>query len=221
MTDRPDRGFYLRREARGLVLYRAHAPAGDRGLCMDLLDADSNRRQRAGKRTPLARALGLHRHPACHVLDATCGLGRDAATLAGLGCRVTALERHAVLYALLADARRRADAVSPAWLDNWPELHHVDAGGWLAARPDARFDVVYLDPMFTAERRKARPQKALAWLGDLVGPDRDAADLLARARRHATRAVVVKQHARAAPLGEPMYQVRGRAVRFDRYAPAG
>jgi 16S rRNA (guanine1516-N2)-methyltransferase len=67
------------------------------------------------------------------VLDATAGLGRDAFWLAYHGCRVTALERSPILFALLQDGLARAARV--------PEIHghlgdrlrllHADARGFL------------------------------------------------------------------------------------------
>ena len=45
------------------------------------------------------------------VLDATAGLGRDAFRLAYHGCRVTALERSPILFALLQDGLERAARV--------------------------------------------------------------------------------------------------------------
>ncbi len=173
----------------------------------------------AGRKSPLARALGLHRRPGIEVLDATCGLGRDSAVLAGLGCRVTALERHPALHALLDDAlgRARGAAERPRWLDNWQALYHADASEWLRTYSGTPIDAVYIDPMFESSRRKARPQRALAWLSQLAGEDADAAALLECARRVAARRVVVKQHARATPLAPPDRQLRGKAVRFDIY----
>jgi 16S rRNA (guanine1516-N2)-methyltransferase len=42
------------------------------------------------------------------VIDGTAGLGKDAFVLAGLGCKVTLVERHPVVVALLADGLARA-----------------------------------------------------------------------------------------------------------------
>ena len=213
----PEAGFYLCQQPDGLTLYHAQAPATDRGLRIDLLDASVDKRAAGGRRSPLAGALGLRRHPGAQVLDTTCGLGRDSATLAALGCQVVAIERHPVLFALVADARERARLAAPAWLANWPTLIHADARAWLTVADAAPFDVIYIDPMFDTPRRKARPQKALAWMHELIGTDGDAAELLACARTRATRQVVVKQHARAAPLAKPDRQVEGKAIRFDIY----
>ena len=213
----PEDGFYLRASADGLTLHHAQAPARDRGLRIDLLDGSVERRAAGGRQSPLARALGLRRHPRPRVLDTTCGLGRDSATLAALGCSVVSIERHAVLFALLEDARARAQSAPPNWLAAWPRLIHDDSARWLADTPDEEFDIVYIDPMFDAPRRKARPQKALAWMHELVGTDTDVSLLVERARGAAIRQVVVKQHARATPIAPPDRQVEGKAIRFDIY----
>src|SRR5699024_10098686 len=162
------------------------------GWVADLYGADIRRRVAAARRRPLARALALQRRPDISLLDTPCRLGRDSAVLAGLGCRLTAIERHAGLYALLADALRRTDAQALAWRHNWRELYHADALPWLTQSGSTRvYDAIYIDPMFDNTRRKARPQRALQWLAELVGADTDAAAVLAVARQKARRRVVV------------------------------
>lgn len=221
VSDVPDHGFYIERDDHGLVLRHAADRVGA-GLRCALADASELAdRQAGGRRSPLARAFGLHRHPPMRVLDTTAGLARDAATLASLGCDVTAIERQPALYALIDDATRRIDAASddkPSWWPNWRPPVHADAARWLSADGgDDAFDVIYIDPMFASPRRKSAPQKALAWLADLAGTDDDAPALLEIARSQARRRVVVKQHARAEPMAPPDLQIRGRAIRFDIY----
>lgn len=214
-----DYGFCLTDGPDGLTLHHGAAATDDTGLRLDFLDGSLQRRLAGGRKSPLARALGLHRRPYQRVLDTTCGLGRDSALLAALGCDVVAIERHPLLFALLEDARRRAAAAQPppAWLERWSRLVHADACEWLEQPQATGFDTIYIDPMFDTPRRKARPQKSLAWLGDIVGVDTDAGELLTRARARDARRTVVKQHARAQPLAPPDRQVRGKAVRFDIY----
>lgn len=220
----PDQGFYLARDESGLALRYAPDTAGSGLRCALADSAGLANRQAGGRRSPLARAFGLHRHPPMRILDATAGLARDAATLAGLGCDVTALERQPALYALIADATQRIDESpsAPAWWPHWQPPVYADARSWLAARSgDAAFDAIYIDPMFASPRRKSAPQKALAWLAELAGADDDAPEVLDIARQQATRRVVVKQHARATPIAPPDLQVRGRAIRFDIYLTPG
>lgn len=217
-ASQPATGFYLAVVEDRLTLCRA-GEAHAQGVHVDLLSADIHRRAAAGKRAALARALGLHRSGATHVLDTTCGLGRDSAVLAALGCTVTAIERHPALHALLADGLRRLDLEPPGWWrGRWQALHNVDAVDWLAGKHSTTpaYDAIYIDPMFDSPRRKARPQRALHWLHELIGPDTDAIAVLELARARARR-VVVKSHARAAPLAPPDHQISGKAMRFDVY----
>lgn len=217
----PDAGFYLAEGGKRLALCRAGEPP-ERAISTDFDSADIRRRSATGRRLELARALGLQRNPGIRVLDTTCGLGRDSAVLAALGCQVTALERHPGLHALLADGLRRSRLDPPIWRGAWQAVHHADAREWLLQQvqsnnPTSPFDAIYIDPMFTSPRRKARPQRALQWLNELLGPDDDVAALLSVARSHARQRVVVKSHARAAPLAPPDHQVAGKAMRFDVY----
>jgi 16S rRNA (guanine1516-N2)-methyltransferase len=181
------------------------------------------RRRRAGVRSePLARAAGLGKGPPPRVLDATAGLGRDAALLAWLGCEVTAVERHPVVAALLADALERA-AQRPelaAAFQGRLRLIVGDARDVLAAaRGDAAPDVVLLDPMYPVARRSALARKELQALRQLVGDDEDADALLQPALAAARRRVVVKRHAHAPPLAgrAPDLRLPGASTRFDVY----
>jgi 16S rRNA (guanine1516-N2)-methyltransferase len=220
VTQAPAAGFFIARDKQSLVLRHASAKTG---LCT-ALHKYHNQAGRHNRQAPLARAFGLHRHPPMQVLDATTGLGRDAVTLAALGCNVTPIERQPALHALLADATEAIDAHHPPpdWWPNWNAPVHADARTWLAARGAApAFDTIYVDSMFASPRRKSRPQKALAWLAEMVGEDADAPLLIAAARKYARSRVVVKQHARAKAITPPDLQVRGRAIRFDIYLVSG
>ncbi|MGF1527970.1 MAG: class I SAM-dependent methyltransferase [Candidatus Competibacterales bacterium] len=190
------------------------------------------RRHGGGRQQPLARAVGLKggwgrggAGESPRILDATAGLGRDAFVLASLGCRVTMLERSAVVHALLADAlvRGAADPELGSWLPQRLHLERVDARAWLRAAPtdQGAFDVVYLDPMYPERRKAARVKKTAATLQRLVGFDADAADLLAIALTVARRRVVVKRPRWAPPLaGPPPVGTTGAVnTRFDIYAP--
>lgn len=188
-------------------------------LFVDFNDRTIIKRVRAGRRTPLARALGLRRAPNQTILDATCGLGRDSAVLLGLGCRIHACERSHTLLVLLRDALWRARRASPAgdWLSNWNGLYTGDATARIAAGefPDAT--TIYLDPMFQAPRRRALPAREMQYLQALIGPDPDAEKLLTTAQASAAERVVLKRHPRQPPLQPPDYTVDSRQVCFDVY----
>lgn len=164
------------------------------------------------RRQPLARAIGRGVHT---VVDATAGLAQDAFLLTGLGCDVTAIERSAVVAALVEDGLRRAPYVRE-------RLHVVcaDAVSLLPTLHPAP-DAIYLDPMFPPKRRKsAAVRKEMRVLRALVGEDTDATELLAVSRRCARQRVVVKRPDDAAPLApRPAMSYSGRLVRYDVYLP--
>lgn len=160
----------------------------------------------------LGRAVGAHRRDPreLSVVDATAGLGRDAFTIAAWGCRVTLIERSAVLVTLLREAR--GDSGRPA-------LVHADAGALLRAWPsERRPDVVFLDPMHPPRRKLARVRHELALVGRLLGPtDADEERALLDAALDAAPRVVVKRPPHGEPLGgrEPSHAITTSRVRFD------
>lgn len=168
----------------------------------------------AGRRQLIARAVGLHRQRDLRVLDATAGFGRDAMLLAALGAEVDCCERHPAVY----ESLREAVAHLPDDVAARMRCHPIDARTLFA---EARWDVVFLDPMYTPTKKQALPRAAAQALRDLVGEDTDADALLAPARAVALRRVVVKRALRAPPLAgsRPMQSLRGNSIRFDLYAP--
>lgn len=183
-------------------------------------DFSGLRRARLTRRQPLARALGRKTRT---VVDATAGLGQDAARLAAAGYRVIAIERHAAVAALLRDGLRRAQRDPPLArvLGDRLTVLYGDARAILPGlhpRPDA----VYIDPMFPSKRRaSAAARKELRLLRELVGADADARELLEVGLRCAPR-VVVKRPDDAAPLApEPTVSFPGKLVRYDVYLARG
>lgn len=216
VSEPPESGFYLTRTDSGLTLFKADAAAGQHSsFCPDLTTTVA-RRSDSRRSSPLARACGLHRRHSLSIVDATAGLGSDSAALAGFGCRITAIERHPVVAALARDALQRARDAG-LFSDTWAQIHFDDARRQLSRQNIKQPDVVLIDPMFYAPRRKAKPQKIIAWLGELLGPDPDAEELLSVARRTAQQRVVIKRHNRQQPIGNPTLELGRRAVRFDVY----
>lgn len=170
------------------------------------------------RREPLARAAGLKGGHRPQVVDATAGLGRDAFILAALGCRVTLLERHGVIAALLQDGLRRAALQLPEVAARMT-LQRMDALSGLAAHTA---EVVYLDPMYPHRDKQALVKKEMRIFRALVGDDPDADHLLQAARAAARERVVVKRPARARPLADqsPDFSVPGASTRFDVYLGA-
>ncbi len=196
--------FVLRRERGRLELAE---PAGRRrALCLDFHSADIHRRAAAGRRQPLARALGLHRTANLRIIDGTAGLGRDAAVLARLGAQVLMYERSPILAALLADALRRAPE-----LDQNLSLQAADAreASWDSC------EAVYLDPMFPATGKTAQPGREMQYLRGLLGSRDDFAILWQSAWAARPPRIVLKQGAhKQMPFLPPadFRQGGGRAV---------
>ena len=177
-----------------------------------------------GKSQAIARAVGIKGGVRPVVADLTAGLGADGFVLASLGCRVTLVERHPVIAALLSDglARARACGGDPelAPIVARMALHCMPASQWLVELAEAeKPQVIYLDPMFPERGKSAQVNKAMQAFQQLVGGDPDADDLLFLALAAASHRVVVKRPARAPWLGneKPSHSLEGKAVRFDVY----
>jgi len=173
----------------------------------------------------IARAVGIRQDTQLHIADLTAGLGADAFVLAGLGARVSMIERHPVIAMLLEDGLRRGRelAQSTAITDalSRMQLIHGEAMEWLRDGSTAeRPDVVYLDPMFPERGKSAQVRKEMQALQQIVGGDDDADSLLEPALTMAGYRVVVKRPRQAPPLAHrlPTFTVAGRSTRFDVYA---
>lgn len=213
---RPSSGFFIARADNGaLTLFQTADDGRDESFSVDLA-ARVRRRGISRKTSLLARACGLHRRSHLKVLDATAGLGHDSAVLAGFGCSVTAIERHPVPAALARDALRRARNEGVVG-DCWTRIIFDDAQKFLDRMTDDPPDVILVDPMFFAPRRKSKPQKIMTWMQEIIGPGEHTSSLVIAARTVAGQRVVVKRHARQPCLQTPDLTFGERAIRFDVY----
>ncbi len=166
---------------------------------------------------PLGRAFGPRVQS---IVDATAGLGQDSFLLAAMGFDVTAIERCAIVAALLRNGIERAlrDGRIRQAIDE--RLHAItgDARDVLAAMAE-KPDAVYLDPMFPPKRKEsALARKSVRIIRALVGDDPDAGELLRIAIQNARERVVVKRADDAPPLmPNPVASIRGTTVRYDVY----
>jgi len=214
--------YLLWQDARGLALVATGRGQPGPVRCEFVQGPLGYRLRHGGGRGQLvAKALGVGRsREPLRVLEATGGLGRDAAVLAGLGCEVTLLERSPVIVALLEDGLARA-ARAPGMeaLVERLEWVEADARTWLA-RPDCPvFDVIHLDPMFPEPGKRAQVKKEMQFFRALVGEDGDAAELLPLALERARFRVAVKRPRRAPWLGDrkPDQTLAGQSSRYDIY----
>jgi 16S rRNA (guanine1516-N2)-methyltransferase len=188
-----------------------------RGLALERTELE--RRLRQGRRIGLARAVGAR--AGLRVLDAMAGFGTDGFTLAALGCRVLMVESNAVMAALLADARRRLGGLVDA--EGEVDLCQSDVRTVLDA--ERLWDVVYLDPMFAEDGKRALPKQRMQMLrmiADDPPADADLTSLVVEARQRARERVVVKRRRRDPALGGgmPDWSIQGRSLRFDVYRGA-
>ena len=216
------RGFFCLESIDGRVALRASHRPDWKPLVIDWETPSQRSRIRAGRRQPLARAVGLHLKPATRVLDATGGLGRDAFTLAALGAQVVLAERQPLIVELLRDAQRRARLSSDASIAAAADrLQIVGSDALDLSAVQGGFDAAYLDPMYPDDGKAALPQKQMQMLRALAGDDLDADRLLAHVRRLAPR-VAVKRPSKAPALAgtRPDAVLEGTQARFDLYVSA-
>lgn len=171
----------------------------------------------------IARAVGLKRtQQTLHILDVTAGLGQDGFVLAGLGHRVTLLERSPVIHALLEDGlARAADHEVTAPVVARMTLGLADSIQWLEQKAGQApvADVIHLDPMFPHRDKSAAVKKEMQLFRPVVGDDPDADRLLAAALACARYRVVVKRSRRAPAIAgpEPALKLEGKSSRYDVY----
>ena len=178
----------------------------------DLRLPDYRLRLRQGRRSALAKACAATQGLRVH--DALAGWGTDGLVLAALGCRVHMSERNPRVYSVLA---RRLQEEAPVDAGLTWQLEDARSK-WLERNA---FDVVYLDPMFAAHPKTARPSKHMQILATIADPVEDIQAWLDAARRVASWRVVLKRRANAPRIDHPDWSIDGRSVRFDVYKPIG
>lgn len=172
------------------------------------------KRKAEGKRQGLVKACKPR--AGLKILDVTAGWGRDAAILASFSAEVLMLERHPVIFALLADALNRQDLDSKQSMRL--SLKHINALDYFKTLAIIDYpDVIYIDPMHPERNKSALVKKDLQVLQDLIGPDEDAKAVICAAKKVAKERVVVKWPQSLPPLLTPSFSIPGKTVRFDVY----
>jgi len=220
-----DVDFILKLDDTGLSLSKPFDKSvGD--LNIDFADGALTWRRQHGGGTgqAIAKAVGLKQKKDLSILDATAGTATDAFVLAALGCKVTMVERHPIVAALLEDALERAE-LSPDVHDITQNmsLHKGSSIDYLNQCETDQFDIVYLDPMFPHSGKNAQVKKSMQFFRDMVGKDEDADLLLAPALNAAKYRVVVKRPRKSPYLNQqkPSLSQEGKANRFDIYVNKG
>ncbi|MFC3194646.1 class I SAM-dependent methyltransferase [Marinicella sediminis] len=148
-----------------------------------------------------------------HILDATCGMGKDSFLLASSGFQVTACEQHPLVHALLTDGLRRLQQAGGEAF----ELQLMSAEKQMQ---QPGFDVIYLDPMFPARSKSAKVKKDMQLFQHIhQQQDDNAVDLLNMALQADCQRVVIKRPPKAPLLvnRKPTFQISGKSCRFDAY----
>ncbi len=170
-----------------------------------------------GKQDVFAKAIGV-RLGVKNVVDTTAGLGRDTIKLLKLGCEVVSIERSAILYALLLDAKIRAEENS-LWLERVRprfKLLFGQAEESLSQLSMKEREVIYLDPMFPEKDKTALAKGEMQHLQALFGEASAVDSLLALALEFSQRRVVLKRPRLANDLSLLPDQVfEGQSVRYD------
>ena len=202
-------GLSFEMREQGLTVVPA---AGDAfgSIAVDLGSASVERRVAQGRGGLLAKALlPAPEKPMPLVWDVTAGLGRDAMTLARLGCEVVAFERNPFLGLLLLDGHRRAlqrdDATGDAARRLTVRIEDASDALSRVAEEKRRPDAILIDPMFPEGKNKAAVKKDAVLLRMLVGEGADpAADesLLRASLAMATWRVAVKRPLKAPKILE-------------------
>jgi 16S rRNA (guanine1516-N2)-methyltransferase len=171
---------------------------------------------RGGGRNPLVRAFGRQ---IGEILDLTAGLGGDAYRLAHAGHRVCGCERNPAVYAVLASGweRARKRGSIPAALGERLSFVYGEGADRIDSLEGPNLGV-YIDPMYPPPRRSsAKPRRELQVLRALLGGQRDAADLVERAREKAARVVVKRPHHAEPLVPGASFEIETKLVRFDVY----
>ncbi len=180
------------------------------------------RQHGGGRKQHIAKACGLKANWQPKVLDATGGLGRDAAELRNLGCELRIIERSPYVASLLQDGITRA-AYHPQTqqlFDQSFELFHGQSIELIETLAKTeKPDIIYLDPMFPPRNKSAAVKKEMRLVKLLVGEDPDADKLLPVALENVAKRVVVKRPNYAPYLNKqkPNMSIESKGNRFDIY----
>lgn len=215
--------YVLIAEGSGLALQQTGKKAAG-PVRIDFTGGAAAYRRSQGGGELIIKALGGSKKKPPRVIDVTAGLGRDSFVMANWGCKVTMLERSAIIAELLADGLSRAahsDDEELLEVVARMALQQTDALQYLKAlSPEHYPDVIYIDPMFPATKKSALVKKDMQAFHQVVGADQDSDQLLAIALQRVIHRVVVKRPKKAEFLAaqKPAYSVEGKAVRFDVYS---
>lgn len=177
---------------------------------IDFLNDNANYQKVKGSmaKEPLAKALGSG-HKGIKLLDLSAGLGVDSIFLHQLGFKVTAVERHPLIYMALKIASEFLPAIEVIFADSYKYLSELPAG---------EFDIAYFDPMFPEKKKSALPKQEMVFFKNLVGADEDASQIVNLAlEKKLFKRFVVKRPLSAESFKKPAGSIEGKIIRYDIY----
>ena len=170
-----------------------------------------------GRGQDLARAAGLKPGVNPHIIDATAGLGRDAFLLASLGAKVTLIERSPFMYHLLKEGMDRARDTGGITSDVIARMRLIK-GDSIALLPGLAPEIILVDPMHPTRQKSALVKAEMRQIREIVGVDEDQYELMRVALATASKRVVLKWPAKAAPMAGLLpcsHQIIGKSTRYD------
>jgi 16S rRNA (guanine1516-N2)-methyltransferase len=154
------------------------------------------------------------------VLDLTGGWGMDSFMIAHNGREVTMLEQSRLVYAITAHSLKCAEGMPKlAQAAQRINILNTNCTDYLAnPENSARFDCIYIDPMFPSHKSSAKPSKEMQILQQLTS-NMDIELAFELALRQAKHRVVMKRPAKSPPFSDvqPDLVYREKTVRFDVY----
>ena len=190
-----------------------------KSLVCDFVGGAVNHRLRfgGGRGQDLARAAGLKPGVNPHIIDATAGLGRDAFLLASLGAKVTLIERSPFMYHLLKEGMDRARDTGGMTSDVIARMRLIK-GDSIALLPGLAPEIIIVDPMHPTRQKSALVKAEMRQIREIVGVDEDQYELMRVALATASKRVVLKWPAKAAPMAGLLpcsHQIIGKSTRYD------
>lgn len=197
------------------------------GLSLDLSFTKDRRYRRSfqsPKKELISKACGWHLGYR-NILDLTAGLAMDSVFLAQVGCQVTSLERHPMLFLLLKAAQKKALGEDPNGV--WQKLNFIctESSEYLKnnIHLETAPEVIYYDPMYPSTTKTALPGKEMQIFRRLLGENEADLEVLELAIMKTAKLVVVKRPIKALPLHtnsniSPTRSYLGKLVRFDVYS---
>lgn len=170
------------------------------------------KKQGLGKSTSLLLKAFRNDH---HILDCSCGTGKDTSQLLFAGHDVSAFEKDPNVFLLLLWAKKHC--TSP--LLESLELYFGDAFELAQRLEVPKIDSMYYDPMFFSHLTKSLPRKEMQIFRELIKNDEAGyQSCIKEFCLSITSKLVVKRSLKQESLfPKPSYQLKGKTIRLDVY----